>query len=218
MLTKSIIAAKTALTGSGRGSYPQGLVTLAGVRIFTAPEQIVTGYPHPDLIRQSPPPAGAPIVALYVRARRGDGLGRREHLLREDVVVAGPNTRKWDTYAYGELVLDGEIHILANSEDEVIGTAAAKGYIEQVLVIVRDHPDILGEQVGALATSHAQIRWDWADIPYEIPGAVTYAQDRRLYLGIVKTTFMGKLVGVTEVAAEVDRLHPYGDDFSPVFP
>lgn len=205
MITHAIVAVKTALAG--------GLEDTTGAAIFTDPDDILTGYPHPDLIRPDLPTKDNPVVAIYVRGEGGEGFGYRDHLYRKDVLVESVLHRQ-DHYSLGELKLNCEIHILAATTDELVGTQtpAWTGYVEQALLLVRTHPLIVGP-------SDTEIKWDLAGDAFSIPGDVSYATDRRMYLAIVKTELVGRLVPATpEDGAPIEQLYPHDGEFEPSGP
>jgi hypothetical protein len=205
MITDAIVGVKTVIAG--------GLKDSDGDLIFGDEEDILTGYPHPELIQPELPTPKHPVVAVFVRGQAAEGLGHRDLLLREDVVV-GDVVHRRDLYSLAALKLSCEVHILAATTDELVGTRtpAWPGYVEQTLVLVRTHPLLLGP-------GNTEISWDLAGDVLSIPGDVSYAADRRLYLAIVKTELAGRLVpSSAEDGAPIEELYPHDGDFEPSGP
>jgi hypothetical protein len=199
MLADAITAVKTALLG---------LEDTTDTAIFTAATEIFTGYPHPDLIKHDSPGANEPIVATYFYGRSLLGRGYEDLIRRRDVVVGVQDYRR-DESSLADLEVNCEVHILAATTDELVGTAAWTGYVEQILLIVRTHPEIAGPR-------DTIIGWDLDT--FDIPGEVTFAEDRRVSLAIVKTILTGRLVGEPVYAARIFDIVPHDDEFTPAGP
>ncbi|MGD8720075.1 MAG: hypothetical protein PVH29_14805 [Candidatus Zixiibacteriota bacterium] len=206
MITKAIIGVKTALLD---------LEDQDGTSVFSTADQIYTGYPHPDLIRPDMPTIKNPVVAVYFKGKDASGLGFQEFLIREDATVEMEEYRR-DRFFVTQIDMTCDVHILAGTMDEIVGTASPSwnGYVQQVITIVRSHAGIVGLQ-------DTQIRWDLAseDI-FEIPGAVDYAADRRAFLGIVRSVLYGKVlepVGAKDYAP-IEELNPHDGEFTPTYP
>jgi hypothetical protein len=206
VITKAIVGVKTALLD---------LEDQDSTSIFSTADQIFTGYPHPDLIRPDMPTVNEPIVAVYFAGRNAGGLGCREFLIREDTTVGGEEYRR-DSFFVSQIDVGCDIHVLAATMDELVGTSspAWNGYVEQVITIVRSHAGIVGPQ-------DTQIRWDLAsEDMFEIPGAVDYAEDRRVFLAIVRAVLYAKVlepVGAEDYAP-IEEFYPHDGEFSPTYP
>lgn len=206
MITKAIVGVKTALLD---------LEDQDSTSIFATADQIFTGYPHPDLIRPGIPTENEPIVAVYFKGENASGLGFQEFLIREDTTVEMEEYRR-DRFFVTQIDMTCDVHILAATMDELVGTSspAWNGYVEQAITIVRARAGIVGSQ-------DTQIRWDLAsEDMFEIPGAVDYAADRRVFLGIVRSVLYGKVlepVGAKDYAP-IEELYPHDGEFTPTYP
>ena len=199
MLTKAITAVRTALTE---------LRDVDGVAIFGEETEIFTGYPNPDLFLHDAPLERKPIVAVYFYGKSLMGRGYEDFLERDDVVKDGVDYKR-DVTSLADLEVNCDIYVMAAMKYEVIGTGSWQAYVEQIMRIVRTHPEIIGE-------SNSVITWDLGN--FDIPGEVLYVKDRRLSLGIIETLLTGKLVSLPVDAAPITDVVPYLDDFTPVKP
>lgn len=197
MLTNAIIGVKTALLH---------LEDTTDTAIFTAADEIFTGYPHADLITHDSPTVDGPILAAYFYGKSLKGRGYEDLLRREDVIVALQDYRR-DVESLLDAEVNCEIYVLAATGNELVGTAAWDGYVEQIMRIVRTHAEIIGP-------SETIIGWDLDT--FDIPGEFILPQDRRISLAIVKTILTGKLVAAYRDAARILDLVPHDDEFTPV--
>ena len=204
MITKGILGVKTALVAD--------LVKADGsTAIFTDISDIDTGYPHPDLISKNPPTVDNPLVAVYYYGMAGASLGMKAHRDRSDVTVGGDDLRR-DSYTGAELMTAAEVHILAKTADELVGTATWDGYVEQVLKSVIRHPSIIGPDVGENKTI---IKWYLEGEVFSIPGITDVTDTLRVFLGIVKTQLAGYIVADDVDAAQITELYPHDGEFDP---
>jgi len=198
MLANAITAVKTALLE---------LVDYDGAAIFAATDEVYTGWPHMNLITEDAPAVKEPLLAAYFYGRDVSGRGYADHIRRED--VAGPPIRRRDEDSLAELEVNCDVFVLAKENDEIVGTAAWEGYVEQLVRIVRTHPEIIGPR-------NTIIGWDVDN--FDIPGEFTFPKDRRLFLALVKTILTGKLMAAPVIAGRVLDIVPHDDEFTPVGP
>jgi hypothetical protein len=207
MIVNSIIAVKTALMNT--------LVDQTGTAIFTAISEILTGWPHTQLVQENPPTVNNPYVAVDFQGLYGHGIDYMERLTYTDADPGDGKTHRYDVYALADLGINCHIHILAATTDELVGTGSPywTGYVEQAMVAVRLYPEILGPD-------DTHIVWDLSvDEPFDIPGAVTVGTyEGLLFYAVVNTVLRGKLTGVSVDGAPITELEPYDDDFTPVKP
>jgi hypothetical protein len=201
VITLAIAAVKEALLG---------LKDQAGAAIFADPANIYTGYPHPDLIKPTLPEVNRPLVCVYFKGDSARGIGYHELLSRDDDAVGAEEHRR-DTYAVGELNVSCDIYVMAATALELTGGETWVGYVEQILLLVRAHAVIVGPENTA-------ILWDIRS--FDMPGMVSVeAQDRRLFLALIRTALEGKLVPAAPVdGAQIDELYPHDGDYAPVGP
>jgi hypothetical protein len=199
MITRAVSAIKTALLD---------LRDTAGVAIFTDDRDILTGFPDPSQFRKDLPLANHPLVVVHLASLTGQGMGYKEYLAQTQVLV-GTEHHDYTQEALGDLVMQVEIHILAKTMDELTGDLTRypnfRGYIDQVLAIVRKYPEIVGD-------NHTQIFWDWGEGDLFIPPGSDSSLLQRLVFGTaVKTVVWGKFVPTTTIdAASVTTLNVHG--------
>jgi hypothetical protein len=198
MLANGITAVKTALLH---------LQNSDGAAIFTLATEIFTGFPHADLISHDSPVEKEPLVATYFYGKDLAGVGHKDLLRRED--VPGVPIVRRDEDSLADMIVNCDVYVLAKKTDELVGTAAWEGYVEQVLRIVRTHSEIIGPR-------DTIITWDLDT--FDIPGEYIFPQDRRLFLGIVKTLLTGRFVDAPLDGGRITEIVPYLDDFMPVMP
>ena len=201
MITRAVSAIKTALLD---------LRDTAGVAIYTDDKDILTGFPDPSQFREDLPLANHPLVVVHLASLTGQGMGNDEHLYQEQYIVGTPAEHHDRTYiSMGDLVMQVEIHILAKTMDELTGDLTCypnfRGYIDQVLAIVRKYPEIVGD-------NHTQIFWDWGEGDLFIPPGSDSSLLQRLVFGTaVKTVVWGKFVPIPTIdAASVTTLNVHG--------
>jgi hypothetical protein len=85
--------------------------------------------------------------------------------------------------------------------------------VQQTIAIVRKYAGIVGPW-------DTQIQWDLAaENTFEIPGSVDYAEDRRVFLAIVRSLLRGKIIEVIPTdSAPVEELYPHEGEFTPTEP
>ena len=199
MITRAVSAIKTALLD---------LRDTAGAAIYTDDRDILTGFPDPSQFRKDLPLANHPLVVVHLASLTGQGMGNKEYLAQTQVLV-GTEHHDYTEEALGDLVMQVEIHILAKTMDELTGDLTRypnfRGYIDQVLAIVRKYPEIVGD-------NHTQIFWDWGEGDLFIPPGSDSSLLQRLVFGTaVKTVVWGKFVPTATIdAASVTTLDVYG--------
>ena len=198
MLANAITAVKTALLE---------LENSDGAAIFTLTKEIHSGWPHVNLVMENPPVEKVPLLAAYFYGRNVSGRGYKDLIRRED--VPGVPIIRRDEDSLADIELNCDIFVLAKINDEIVGTAAWVGYVEQIMRIVRIHPEIIGPR-------DTIIGWDLDN--FDIPGEFIFPKDRRLFLGVIKTILTGKLTAEPLVAGRVLDIVPHDDEFTPVGP
>lgn len=203
MITYAIMGAKTALLG---------LKNTGGVAIFAAAADIYTGFPNPDMVAQAPPTTSKPIVAIHFHGDVVHGLGYRQFFERAATGGAGHTQ---DRFAEADVTMKADIYVLAAEMMELVGRDSDKwaGYVEQILLLVRSHPLIVGPAVTGF-TEDTVIKWDV--MTFDIPGTVLDAQERRLSLAVINTTLEGPLMSAPVDGAKVLLLKPHDGKFTPV--
>jgi len=198
MLANAITAVKTALLE---------LQDSDGAAIFAAVTDIYTGWPHPNLVTEDSPAEKLPLLAAYFYGRNASGRGYEDLIRRAD--VPGVPIIRRDETSLADLEVNCDIFVLAKINDELTGTAAWDGYVEQIMRIVRTHPEIIGPR-------DTIIDWDFEN--FDIPGEFIFPKDRRLFLGVINTILTGKLVAVPLDAGRILDVVPHDGEFTPVGP
>jgi len=198
MLANAITAVKTALLE---------LEDSDGAAIFAAADDIYTGWPHPNLVTEDSPAEKLPLLAAYFYGRNASGRGYEDLIRRAD--VPGVPIIRRDETSLADLEVNCDIFVLAKINDELTGTAAWEGYVEQIMRIVRTHPEIIGPR-------DTIIGWDFEN--FDLPGEFIFPKDRRLFLGVINTILTGKLVAVPLDAGRILDIVPHDGEFTPVGP